>query len=147
MVIPEDKADAGHGWSRLEGAEAAGRSPDEMIRDDPQEQQETARRLPTAEKSPEIIWENTLDLQAFSGVWIVVICILKRRRLQNPGELDYIQESSVLLPLMESHTVNGKYIYACFKGLFKSKGEGWCAHPVPQQSLREFSCVCTFRLC
>lgn len=129
MVIPEDKADAGHGWSRLEGAETAGRSSDEMIRDDPPGAAGDKQEVTNSWKIPRNIWENTLDSQAFSGVWFVVICILKRRQLQNPGELDCTQESSVLSPLMESHTVNGKYIYACFKGLFKSKGEGWCATP------------------
>lgn len=59
MVILEDKADAGHGWRRLEGAETVGTSPDEMIVDDAQEQQETTRRIPTSENPPKYLGKYT----------------------------------------------------------------------------------------
>lgn len=137
MVILEDKADPGHGPSRLEGAEAAGRSPGEMIRDDPLG---SNRRQPGGHqqlKNPQKYLGKCTGLEGILWGLDCKDLHIKGKKLQNPGELDSMQENSIHLPLMESHSINGKYVYACFKGLFKSREEGWCAHPLLQQLLRE----------
>ena len=89
------------------GAEGVERCPDEMIRDDPQEQQETTRRIPTSENPQKYLGKYT----GLAGMVWGLNCSDLRTKGKKMAEHDYIQDSSIHLPLTKSHTINGMYIY------------------------------------